>query len=119
MKSSTPVKDEKILNILEELKGSMSVIFGAKLKKMILFGSYARNEADAESDIDILLLIDEDQERIKQYHDLIVNVMVDYSLKYNMVISIIEQEYKQYKKYKEFVPFYAAIDNEGVEFYAG
>jgi uncharacterized protein len=118
MKSGTQVKDKKIINVLEDLKESLSKIFGAKLKKIILFGSYARDEADDESDIDILLLIDEDREKIKQYHDLIVNVMVEYSLKHNVVISIMEQEFGQYNKYKEFVPFYANVDNEGVEFYA-
>jgi uncharacterized protein len=50
------VNDEKIVNILNEVKECISMIFGTKLKKIILFGSYARNEADDESDIDILLL---------------------------------------------------------------
>ncbi len=118
MKSGMQVKDEKIINILQDVKESLTDIFGAKLKKIILFGSYARDEADDESDIDILLLLDEDREQIKQYHDLIVNVMVEYSLKYNVVISIIEQECGQYDDYKEYVPFYANIDIEGVEFYA-
>mgnify|MGYP000927238022 CR=1 FL=1 len=115
MKSGTQISDEKIINVLEDVKESISKIFGSMLKKIILFGSYARDEADDGSDIDILLLIDEDREKIKQYH----NLMVEYSLKHNVLISIMEQEFSQYNKYKEFVPFYADVDKEGVEFYAG
>ena len=119
MKSGTQISDEKIINVLEDVKESISKIFGSMLKKIILFGSYARDEADDGSDIDILLLIDENREKIKQYHNLIVNIMVEYSLKHNVLISIMEQEFSQYNKYKEFVPFYADVDKEGVEFYAG
>lgn len=119
MKNSTQVANKKAECILSEVREYMKAIFGTKLKKVILFGSYARNEANDESDIDILLLLDEKQEKIKQYHDNIVNVMVDLSLKYGIVISIMEQEYQKYEKYSEFVPFYINIDNEGVEFYAG
>jgi uncharacterized protein len=118
MKSRVQLKDEKIINVLEDVKESLSMIFGAKLKKIILFGSYARDEAEDESDIDILLLIDENREKMNQYHYLIVNVMFEFSLKHNVVISIMEQEFEQYNKYKKFVPFYANVDNEGVEFYA-
>lgn len=96
----------------------MLMLFGSKLKKIILFGSYARNEADNESDIDILLLIDEDKSNLKQYHDCIVDVVVELSIKYKVVLSILEQEYQKYNKYMEFIPFYTNVENEGIELYA-
>lgn len=117
MASNVKIKNKDIINILTEVKESMFKIFGVKLRKVILFGSYARNEADKESDVDILLLIDDEQENIKRYHDSIVDTMVELSLKYGLVVSITEQEYKQYMKYITFVPFYANVNNEGVEFY--
>jgi uncharacterized protein len=45
--------------------------------------------------------------------------MVDFSLKYNVVLSIMEKEYQKYKRYTEFVPFYRNVESEGVELYAG
>jgi hypothetical protein len=45
--------------------------------------------------------------------------MVEFSLKYNVVLSIMEQEYQKYKRYTEFIPFYRNVESEGVELYAG
>jgi predicted nucleotidyltransferase len=39
--------------ILNELIERVRPVFGDKLKKVILFGSYARGDYDAESDVDI------------------------------------------------------------------
>lgn len=111
------IHDVKIKSVLNEVQVRMLMLFGSKLKKMILFGSYARNEADNESDIDILLLIDEDKSNLKQYHDRIVDIVVELSLKYGVVLSILEQEYQQFNKYTEFVPFYTNLENEGIELY--
>lgn len=110
--------NNKIKNLLGEVQEQMLSIFGHDLKKVILFGSYARNEADDESDIDILLLIDEEPGELKRYHDQIIDVMVDLSIKYDIVLSIIEQEYKQFNKYAKFVPFYENVQNDGIELYA-
>lgn len=111
------IYDDNIKGVLNEVQAQMLMLFGSRLKKIILFGSYARNEADNESDIDILLLIDEDKCSLKQYHDRIVDIVVELSLKYGVVLSILEQEYQQFNKYTEFVPFYANVENEGIELY--
>jgi len=116
--SSVKIKNRDIINILAEVTERMLMNFEDRLRRVILFGSYARNEADKESDVDILLLIDDDQKNIKHYHNLIVDIMVELSLKYNLVVSITEQEYKHYLKYVKFVPFYSNVNDEGVEFYA-
>ncbi|HHY71124.1 MAG TPA: nucleotidyltransferase domain-containing protein [Thermoanaerobacterales bacterium] len=118
MKKELKIYDDKIKNVLNEVQARMLMLFGSKLKKIILFGSYARNEADNESDIDILLLIDEDKSNLKQYHDCIVDVVVELSIKYKVVLSILEQEYQKYNKYMEFIPFYTNVENEGIELYA-
>jgi uncharacterized protein len=72
MKSGTQVKDEKIINVLEDVKESLSKIFGTKLKKIILFGSYARDEADDESDIDIISVVNKFIVEIIYYLKLVV-----------------------------------------------
>jgi uncharacterized protein len=45
--------------ILNELKQRLDNLYGAHLRKLILYGSYARGKASAESDIDILIILDE------------------------------------------------------------
>ena len=43
---------------LSELKISLAGLYGERLKGVYLFGSYARDEPDEESDLDVLIVLD-------------------------------------------------------------
>lgn len=43
--------------LLDELKSSLSTLYSSRLCGVYLFGSYARGEQDAESDLDILIIL--------------------------------------------------------------
>jgi predicted nucleotidyltransferase len=45
--------------ILDELKEGLQAIYGARLRQVILFGSYARGEAEPGSDIDVAVVLDD------------------------------------------------------------
>lgn len=45
--------------VLRELEAALRSSFGARLRDVQLFGSYARGEATEDSDVDVLVLIDE------------------------------------------------------------
>lgn len=48
----------KIEELLGEFKAGLVAIYGERLKGVYLYGSYARGEADPESDVDILIVLD-------------------------------------------------------------
>jgi predicted nucleotidyltransferase len=47
-----------ISQTLEELKAGLALLYSDRLKGIYLFGSFSRGEEDAESDIDILIVLD-------------------------------------------------------------
>jgi len=49
--------DEKIKRLLCELKAALQPLYGDRLKGVYLYGSYARGKADAESDVDVLIVL--------------------------------------------------------------
>lgn len=107
----------EIKRLLEEVKRKCAELLGNKLQKIVLFGSYARGEESEGSDVDIILLINENPEKMKKYSEDILDIMTDLSLKYDVVLSIFEVSVQEYNKYKEFVPFYETVSNEGVAIY--
>jgi predicted nucleotidyltransferase len=119
VKKKHNIKDGNLLAILEDVKRMASESFGSKLKEIILYGSYARNQQTHESDVDIMLIFDADRYEIVKYRDKIVDIMVDLSLKYDLVVSITENSVEDFKEYINYVPFYSNVYNEGVEIYAG
>ncbi|MGI8911693.1 MAG: nucleotidyltransferase domain-containing protein [Rubrobacteraceae bacterium] len=44
----------------------LGTIYGERYRGMVLYGSYARGEADEGSDVDLLLLLDGDVARVPQ-----------------------------------------------------
>ena len=45
--------------ILDELREGLQAIYGPRLRQVILFGSYARGEAEDGSDIDVAVVLDD------------------------------------------------------------
>jgi uncharacterized protein len=81
---------------------------------VILFGSYARNQQDEESDIDIIVLVKEDQLSLKSYSYKIAEIVADINLQYDAVLSVILQSTDEYEEYKDVLPFFMNIQREGV-----
>lgn len=48
-----------ISQILDQLKAGLALLYSDRLKGTYLFGSFSRGEEDAESDIDILIVLDQ------------------------------------------------------------
>ena len=72
--------------LMGELRAGLQAIYGDRLKGVYLYGSYARGEADPESDLDVLVVLD----RIDSYSDEVDRtggLGAELSLKYSVSIS--------------------------------
>ena len=56
--------EEKIKEVVSKFSEEAKRIYGAKLYKVILYGSCARGDFEQDSDIDIMVLLDVPQEAI-------------------------------------------------------
>lgn len=77
----------RITEMLGRVKESLSRLYGPRLCGVYLFGSYARGEADPESDVDVVVL-----DRIERYGAKIRRtggIVSDLSLEYGVSISTI------------------------------
>lgn len=106
-------------SVLAELEKHLRIIYGDKLKKIVLYGSYARNDQDSDSDMDIMVLLDMSEQEIKKRHDQVLDLIVELTTRYGVVVSIIGNNHDYFYEWLETLPFFKNVYSEGVEIYGG
>jgi predicted nucleotidyltransferase len=109
--------DDRVSGILSEIESEAKSIIGGSLYAVILYGSYARGENDPESDLDIMLLADGNDESIKKWDEQFSGIMFNLSLKYDIFVSIMLLSSVQFNKYLDILPFYMNVEREGLKIY--
>lgn len=112
------VKDENLKKILQEIAELLRNVYGERLRAVILYGSVARGTQTKDSDVDIMVLIEGTDEKLRRYEEKLGDVSTDLALKYLRVFSIIDVKYQEYMEWRTISPFYKNVDREGVVGYA-
>ena len=108
--------DKKTLEkILKEVREAYKKVYGDKLVKVVLYGSYARGDYDNESDIDIAGIVKDNRLETQSKLRIISKTASDLGLKNDIYISLNAIPYDEYKKYMYYVAYYKNIEKEGIE----
>lgn len=107
---------EKIENSIQEFINGVNSILGNRVKKIILYGSYARGDFNKSSDIDIMILTDLTDEEIIEYRDKVWDYAYDIEEKNNFDITLspLVKNIDKFNYWLEALPFYMNVQKEGV-----
>ncbi len=105
---------KSINNIINEFTRKVRELLGDRVKKIILYGSYARGDYKKNSDIDIMILTDFNFEEIEKYRDEVSDIAFDIELEKGIVISPVIKNIDKYNERVNIVPFYMNVQKEGV-----
>ncbi len=109
--------NDNVRRLLAELTREIEKLYHGKLRQIILFGSYARDQQEDGSDLDIMVLVDESRDIMRLNHQKIAALMASMQLKYGVLPSVIDINYDFFNQQKAFVPFYGAVATEGKVLY--
>lgn len=104
-----------VSNVVYEFAAQLRRILRNNLSKIILYGSYARGDFHADSDIDIMVLVKLLPEEIEKIEESIFDIAFDIELEYGIHISPIIKNEEQFKYWVDVLPFYRNVKNEGIE----
>ena len=104
----------KIDTIVNKFVTEVSNLIGNRLKKVILYGSYARGDYNANSDLDIMILTDFTEEELVEYRMKIRDIACDIELENDIIISPIVRNIEKYNNRINVIPFYMNVQKEGV-----
>ena len=80
------MSQEKLDNLLKELKSGLATLYGNRLCGVYLFKSYTRGEQEIESDLDILIILSQ-YERYSVEIECTGDLVSTLSLEYGISIS--------------------------------
>ena len=100
-----------IQDVLTEMKPALRLVYGPRLKQVILYGSWARGDATDDSDIDIAVVLGGDVSPTLEI-DRTIGVVFDMNLKYGVLISIYPVSESEYRNV--ISPLLLNLRREGV-----
>lgn len=109
---------QRINEILKKYVDEIHKLYGSRLKTVILYGSYARGDFDQDSDIDIMILVDLEDQEIREKGHLLSDITFDYNFDNDLAIMPVVKNLDHFNKWLRAYPFYYNIKREGVELYA-
>lgn len=108
---------QKVTDLLEQYVSEIKKIYGSHLKKVILYGSYARGDFKADSDIDIMILLDLSDMGLKKYSQKLSYMTYDFNMDHDLDIRPFAKSEEHFKKWRVNYPFYANVSKEGIVLY--
>ncbi len=107
---------DNVKKVINEFIIKVNNILGSRVKKIILYGSYARGDFNKSSDIDIMILTDLTDDEIVEYRSKISDIAYDieYDNEFDIKLSPLIKNIDKFNYWLEALPFYMNVQREGV-----
>ena len=106
-----PAEKKKLLMLFTK---NVKQILGKNLKKVILYGSYARGDYTEKSDVDIMILTTLSDQEIERIEGKIYDLAFDFLMDYGIDISVVIKNEDQFNYWLGALPFYNNVQREGI-----
>lgn len=105
---------EEKKDILQAFVKDIIAEMGDSMKKVILYGSYARGDFTANSDMDIMILTSLSDDEITRIEDKIYDIAFEYEMSDNVWFSVNIKNENHYNYWLGALPYYDNINKEGI-----
>lgn len=103
--------------LISEYVTEIRNIYGTHLKQVILYGSYARGDFNADSDVDIMLLVDLPEDKLSGFSDALAELGFDYNVEHDIWFMPVVKNIDHFNYWRQAYPFYSNVAREGVSLY--
>ena len=97
--------------VLQELKRELQRIYGPRFRRMILYGSYARDEAHEGSDVDILLILSNVRDPLSE-REYLSELIWRLAFQYGVVLSVLPVDEEAFETRQK--PLFLNVRREGI-----
>ena len=107
-----PLTTDQLQTLSQEVKQALTELYGERLDQVILYGSYARGDFHAESDVDYLVVLRDEIVKHGTEIRFMGSHVGELSTDYDLFISVKPVPVQKYRFSQ--LPFYQNIRREGI-----
>ena len=97
---------DEMKNLILQYVDSVQKIYGTHLKQVILYGSYARGDFTEDSDVDLIILVDLNEEETGQFSDELSELGFEYNVGHDIWMMPVVKNIQNFLEIKWYViPF--------------
>lgn len=101
--------------LISEYVTAIRNIYGTHLKQVILYGSYARGDFNADSDVDIMLLVDLPEDKLSGFSDALAELGFDYNVEHDIWFMPVVKNIDHFNYWRQAYPFYSNVAKEDLD----
>ena len=87
---------DQLSALSKEVKQALTQLYGERLDRVILYGSYARGDFHAESDVDYMVVLNDEQVDSYQEINYMIDKVCDLSDEYRALVAVKPTSLKKY-----------------------
>lgn len=103
--------DPKVKRLVDQVKAHLHEQYGDGIKRVILYGSHARGEATEDSDVDVLVLVDQSLNP-SEVEESLSDLLYDILLEEQELVSVVAVREERFENYNS--PFMLNVKREGM-----
>lgn len=103
--------DPKVKRLVDQVKTHLYEQYGEGIKRVILYGSHARGEATEDSDVDVLVLVDQSLNP-SEVEENLSDLLYDILLEEQELVSVVAVREERSENYNS--PFMLNVKREGM-----
>ena len=103
--------NQETRSLIDRVKAHLIKMYGQRIRKVILYGSYVRGEATKDSDIDVLVLVDESLNPF-EVRESLSDLLFDILLEEGELVSVMAIPEHLFENYDS--PFMLNVRKEGI-----
>ena len=107
---------EQALEILSEAYARCQELYEGRVRDAYLYGSYARGDFHAESDVNLLMTVDLDAGELQSYQRALSCINGDLSLAFEITVSVKAEPHARFLQYKDVPAYCRNVGKEGIRY---
>ena len=111
------MSNQQISRITDDVSVRVQGILGDRLRKIIPYGSYARGDFGEESDIDIMVLADVNENELEKAEKSLWDIGWEIGSEHDVMISVFIKNTTHFFEWLDAMAYYRNINDDGVVLY--